>query len=72
MTGMPAFGDNHEREDIIGMSAFIKKLPAFDEQGYAQFVKQAIANGLGEDHHHGGSAPADPHGHSDETDGHHH
>jgi mono/diheme cytochrome c family protein len=72
MTGMPAFGGNHEREEIIGMTVFIKKLPAFDEQGYAQFVKQAIANGQGEDHHHGGSAPDEPHGHSAETDGHHH
>lgn len=76
MTGMPAFGGNHEREEIIGMTAFIKKLPEFDEQGYAQFVKQAMAHGLGEDHHHSESAPGVPadesHGHGHENNGHHH
>jgi hypothetical protein len=76
MTGMPAFGVNHDREDIIGMTAFIKKLPELDEQSYAQFVKQAVAQGLGEEHHHGESAPDahpdEPHGHAGETDDHHH
>ncbi len=76
MTGMPAFGGNHEREDIIGMTAFIKMLPEFDKQGYAQFVKQSVAKGLGEKHHHGKSAPDahsdEPHGHAGETDDHHH
>jgi mono/diheme cytochrome c family protein len=76
MTGMPAFGVNHEQKEIIGMTDFIKKLPEFDEHGYAQFVKEAMAQGLDEDHHHGDSAsdmpPEKPHGHSDETEGHHH
>ena len=75
MTGMPAFGVNHEPEEIIGMTAFIKKLPELDEQSYTQFVEQALANGLGEDHHHGESAPEvhpdEPHGHSHEDYGHH-
>jgi mono/diheme cytochrome c family protein len=74
MTGMPAFGVNHEREDIIGMTAFIEKLPEFNDQGYAEFVKQAKAEGFGEEHHHDESAPDmdsdEPHGHADETDGH--
>jgi mono/diheme cytochrome c family protein len=74
MTGMPAFGGNHERDEIIGMTAFIKKLPELDEQSYTRFVEQAIASGLGEEHHHGESEPqmplAEPQG--DETNGHHH
>lgn len=76
MTGMPAFGGNHKSEEIIGMTAFIKMLPDFDEQRYPQFVKQAKAQGGGEDHHHGDSAPdghaEEPHGHTHETTGHHH
>lgn len=76
MTGMPAFGGNHEREEIIAMTAFIEKLPELDNQGYAQFVKQAKAQGGGEDHHHGASAPdehaEEPHGHTHENNDHHH
>lgn len=76
MTGMPAFGVNHERAEIIGMTAFIEKLPDFDDQGYAQFVNQAKAQAGGEEHHHGASAPGghaeEPHEHSHETNGHHH
>lgn len=70
MTGMPAFGGNHEPEEISAMAAFIKKLPELDEQAYAQFVQQAMAHG-GEDHHHGDSEPHEhpnePHGHPHES-----
>jgi mono/diheme cytochrome c family protein len=75
MTGMPAFGVNHEREEIIGMTAFIEKLPQLDDQGYVQFVQQAMARGFGEEHHHGASAPDmhsdEPPGHTGGTQGHH-
>ena len=76
MTGMPAFGVNHEREEINGMTAFLEKLPELDEQGYSQFVKQAKAQGFGEEHHHDASAPDlhrddSPPGHTPETSGHH-
>lgn len=76
MTGMPAFGVNHQRDEIIALAAFIEKLPELDAQGYAQFVKQAKAHGGGEGHHHG--APGEemhsdePGGHSHETESHHH
>jgi mono/diheme cytochrome c family protein len=69
MTGMPAFGVNHEREEIIGMTAFIEKLPELDAQGYAQFVQQAKAQGFGEGHHPEESAPEKQ---SDESHGHTH
>ena len=75
MTGMPAFGGNHEREEISGMTAFIEKLPQFDEQGYAQFVQQAKAHGGG--HHHDEAPspdkhPEEPQGHRHEDNGHDH
>jgi mono/diheme cytochrome c family protein len=76
MTGMPAFGSNHERDEIIAMAAFIEKLPELDAQGYAQFVKQAKAHGGGEGHHHGEPGEEmhsdEPGGHSHETESHHH
>jgi mono/diheme cytochrome c family protein len=76
MTGMPAFGGNHERDEIIAMAAFIEKLPELDTQGYAQFVQQAKAHGGGEGHHHsepGEEMHPDEHGgHSHETESHHH
>ncbi len=52
MTGMPAFGINHNSEELAAMTAFIKKLPELDAQHYAQFVQQAGSADLGENHHH--------------------
>jgi hypothetical protein len=69
---MPAFGGNHDREDIIGMTAIIKKLPEFNDLGHAEFVNQARAQDLGEDHHHGASAPDAPDDHGHDNDAHHH
>lgn len=51
MTGMPAFGINHESEEIAGMTAFIKKLPDLDAAGYRQFVDEAKATATGGHHH---------------------
>lgn len=51
MTGMPAFGINHEREEIAGMTAFIKILPELDADGYEQFVDEAKAADTGTHHH---------------------
>jgi mono/diheme cytochrome c family protein len=68
MTGMPAFGGNHEPEEIGAMTAFIRKLPELDEQAYAQSVQASLGHGGG-DHHHGDSESDD---HIDESHGHTH
>lgn len=60
MTGMPSFGINHEKEEIAGMTAFIKTLPELDADGYGQFVMEAKAGYTGEHHHdHEESSPTD-------------
>jgi mono/diheme cytochrome c family protein len=69
MTGMPAFGVNHEHDEIIAMTAFIQKLPELDAGSYAQFIQEAKAQVGDEDHHHGASGHDE---HADEPDGHTH
>jgi hypothetical protein len=57
MTGMPSFGVNHAREEIIAMTAFVEKLPELNAGRYARFIEEAKAQGVGEGHHHGESEP---------------
>lgn len=67
MTGMPAFGINHDREEIISMVAFIEKLPELDGARYGQFAQEAKADGSGEDRHgHGEPSQGRPQGESDD------
>lgn len=73
MTGMPAFGINHEREEIAGMTAFIKKLPELDTAGYRQFVDESkAANAGGHHHNEEETSQTDNYGHADEDEDHHH
>lgn len=53
MTGMPAFGLNHDKAEIIGMVAFIEKLPDLVPKDYRQFVTDAEARFGGYEHHDG-------------------
>jgi len=67
MTGMPSFGINHEKEEIAGMTAFIKRLPELDGDGYRQFVMAAKAEDTGEHYHdHEASSPTDAQVHMEE------
>ncbi len=77
MTGMPAFGINHEREEIAGMTAFIEALPELDAAGYRQFIDEAKTLYSGEHHHDLGevspeTSTSDTQGHIDEDEDHHH
>lgn len=40
MTGMPAFGATHDREDLLGIVAFLKRLPGMSTEEY-----QLLTNG---------------------------
>ena len=51
MTGMPAFGENHDKDELIGMAAFIEKLPNLEPFEYKQFVAKAKSQYGGHEHH---------------------
>ena len=71
MTGMPAFGINHEIEEIAGMTVFIGKLPNLDAAGYQQFVDEARAVNAGGHHHmHEEESPTDTHENMEEEHDH--
>lgn len=77
MTGMPAFGINHEREEIVGMTAFIEKLSTLDDQQYRKFVEETREVETGKGHHHHENSPhrippSEDHHHGNEDDLHHH
>lgn len=71
MTGMPAFGGNHKREDMAGMVAFIEKLPDFDDQDYNRFIEEATAF-IGSKDHHGEPSQNMSQQDDDENEHHHH
>ncbi len=67
MTGMPAFGPTHEKEDLLGILALVRILPDLSAQAYAEMVRTSGAHKEGGGHHrqdsaaHGGKEPAEPH-----------
>jgi mono/diheme cytochrome c family protein len=40
MTGMPAFGPTHGREEIVQIATFVDTLPSFTSEGYAELINQ--------------------------------
>jgi hypothetical protein len=64
MTGMPAFGPTHERDELQGMVAFLRRLPKLSPEEYAELVRKAgggertgangHVHGVSENEHHHG------------------
>jgi hypothetical protein len=50
MTGMPSFGVTHDRETLIKIVAFMKKLPGMTPEQYKTLV--GASEGQTEEHHH--------------------
>lgn len=66
MTGMPAWGVNHDDETLWSLVAFLNRLPGMTQQQYAQLAGNAEpdthSHGSTMDAHHGSDqAPAKPH-----------
>jgi mono/diheme cytochrome c family protein len=54
MTGMPAFGSTHSKDELWGMVVFVKGLPNLKPEEYAAMVKTAgLQEEKEDDHHHG-------------------
>lgn len=53
MTGMPAFGPTHSKDELWGIVAFVRRLPGLDPGEYQAMVKAAGFKEGEEDHHHG-------------------
>jgi mono/diheme cytochrome c family protein len=54
MTGMPAFGPTHSKDELWGMVVFVKGLPNLKPEEYAAMVKTAgLQEEKEDDHHHG-------------------
>lgn len=65
MTGMPAWGVNHDDETLWSIVAFLNKLPGMSEQQYAALVKEAGSGGhahAGAPHHHSQATGQPAHG----------
>ncbi|TAK53388.1 MAG: cytochrome c [Gammaproteobacteria bacterium] len=56
MSGMPAWGPTHDDQNIWGLVAFVRQLPALDAAGYATLTN-AAADDSHEQHDHGSAAP---------------
>jgi len=52
MTGMPAFGPTHSKDELWGIVAFVRHLPNLIPKEYQALVKKAGFNEEEEDHHH--------------------
>ncbi|MEM5787231.1 MAG: cytochrome c [Syntrophobacteraceae bacterium] len=53
MTGMPAFSITHEREELVGLVAFLKRLPGMTPEEYRSVAgKSGEGDDHGEDHEH--------------------
>lgn len=53
MTGMPAFGPTHSKDELWGIVAFVRHLPSMSPKEYQTMVKAAGFKEEGaEDHHH--------------------
>lgn len=69
MTGMPAFGGDHGREELVAITAFVDRLPGLSAEDYAALTRGGEGHGQGEggegdgdggeghggDHGHGGA-----------------
>ena len=54
MTGMPAFGSTHSKDELWGMVVFVKRLPNLKPEEYDAMVKSAgLQEEKEDDHHHG-------------------
>ncbi len=54
MTGMPAFGPTHSKDELWGIVAFVRHLPNLNPEEYQAMVKKAGFKEEGaEEHHHG-------------------
>ena len=54
MTGMPAFGPTHSKDEFWGVVTFLRRLPDLDPKEYQAMVEAAGFKEEGvEDHHHG-------------------
>ena len=54
MTGMPAFGPTHSKDELLGVVTFIRHLPDLNPKEYQAMVIEAGFKEEGaEDHHHG-------------------
>ena len=51
MTGMPAFGPTHSEDELLGIVAFLKRLPNLKPEKYRSLVKAAGLDKEKEDHH---------------------
>jgi mono/diheme cytochrome c family protein len=58
MTGMPAFGVNHNDEEIRHIVAFVRHTPQLTDA-----ERQALKTGAGEEHHHDTQAGEEAHSH---------
>ncbi len=56
MTGMPAFGPTHERDDLMGILALVRLIPGLSAQEYAGMLRAAAPHGESGGHHDQGSA----------------
>ena len=52
MTGMPAFGSTHSKDELWGIVIFVKRLPNLKPEEYARMVKTAGLHKEREDDHH--------------------
>ena len=53
MTGMPAFGPTHSKDELWGIVAFVRHLPNLSPEDYRAMVKRTgFKEDAGEDHHH--------------------
>ncbi len=54
MTGMPAFGPTHSKDELWGIVAFVRHLPKINPKEYQAMVKAAgFKEEEAEEHHHG-------------------
>ena len=64
MTGMPAWGETHEDDELWPVIAFLTKLPELDSDAYQEML--ASATGMG---HHTDDEPTDGNTHEHESSG---
>lgn len=55
LAGMPAYGPTHSDEEILGIAAFVRRLPETSDEGYAAWRDaRAQADSVAGGHSHGG------------------
>ena len=53
MTGMPAFGPTHSKDELWGIVTFVRRLPNLDPKEYQAMVEAAGVREKEEDNRHG-------------------